>query len=122
MAESNAQIGTPKAWEAGRTGKGAKVAVLDTGVHAGHSDLTGRLAETKNFIEGGSVKQEIIRATGVKYPCSRASWPGKARLSAVPGRALSRGHQPAMKGDQGTVKRAGRCRSGTYRAGGSARL
>ncbi|WP_030694034.1 S8 family serine peptidase [Streptomyces globisporus] len=55
MAESNAQIGTPKAWEAGLTGKGVKVAVLDTGADLGHPDLAGRIAETRSFIEGQEV-------------------------------------------------------------------
>ncbi|WP_329164886.1 S8 family serine peptidase [Streptomyces sp. NBC_01267] len=55
MAESNAQIGTPAAWEAGLTGKGVKVAVLDTGMDGEHPDLKGRVSESKSFIEGAEV-------------------------------------------------------------------
>ncbi|MFD5703806.1 S8 family serine peptidase [Streptomyces lasiicapitis] len=55
MAESNAQIGTPKAWEAGLTGKGVKVAVLDTGADLTHPDLKDRTGETKSFIPGQEV-------------------------------------------------------------------
>ncbi|WP_328725174.1 S8 family serine peptidase [Streptomyces sp. NBC_00259] len=65
MAESNAQIGTPEAWQAGLTGKGVKVAVLDTGVDAAHPDLAGRVGESKSFIAGQEVADRNGHGTHV---------------------------------------------------------
>ncbi|MFG2118161.1 S8 family serine peptidase [Streptomyces sp. NPDC048710] len=55
MAESNAQIGTQSAWDAGLTGKGVTVAVLDTGADLSHPDLKDRVATTRSFIDGQEV-------------------------------------------------------------------
>jgi subtilisin family serine protease len=43
------QIGTPAAWKAGYTGKGVKVAVLDSGIDSSHPDLAGQVVAAKNF-------------------------------------------------------------------------
>ncbi|GGU43627.1 S8 family serine peptidase [Streptomyces daghestanicus] len=65
MAESNAQIGTPRAWDAGLTGKGVTVAVLDSGVDAGHPDLAGRISAARSFVEGEEVADRHGHGTHV---------------------------------------------------------
>ncbi|MFC9691869.1 S8 family serine peptidase [Kribbella sp. NPDC056951] len=49
LDRSAAQIGAPVAWQAGLTGKGVKVAVLDSGYDATHPDFKGRVIATKGF-------------------------------------------------------------------------
>lgn len=45
------QIGAPAAWQSGYTGKGVKVAVLDSGIDSAHPDLAGQVTASANFTD-----------------------------------------------------------------------
>ena len=49
LADSTGQIGAPAAWDLGFDGDGVRVAVLDTGIDDGHSDLSGSVAAAHDF-------------------------------------------------------------------------
>ncbi|MFC9756521.1 S8 family serine peptidase [Streptomyces sp. NPDC056921] len=65
LDKSVPQIGTPAAWKAGYTGKGVKIAVLDTGVDATHPDLKGQILATKNFAASPDTKDRVGHGTHV---------------------------------------------------------
>ncbi|MDT7726174.1 MAG: hypothetical protein QOI21_2750 [Actinomycetota bacterium] len=63
------QIGAPAAWAIGATGKGVKVAILDSGYDATHPDLKGRVIATKGFTEDdtavvGDVDGDVVDRIG----------------------------------------------------------
>lgn len=55
LDQSVPQIGAPTAWESGFTGKGVKVAVLDSGIDPNHPDLANQIEEVKSFVPGETV-------------------------------------------------------------------
>ncbi|WP_239164108.1 S8 family serine peptidase [Actinoplanes palleronii] len=59
------QIGAPAAWRAGLTGTGVTIAVLDTGIDAGHPDLAGRITAAEDFSGSGNTVDHFGHGTHV---------------------------------------------------------
>jgi subtilisin family serine protease len=53
------QVGAPAAWEAGYTGEGSTVAVLDSGIDDTHPDLAGQVVGRQNFTEGDEPDEDL---------------------------------------------------------------
>ncbi len=65
LDQSVPQIGAPAAWQAGLTGRGVAVAVLDTGIATAHPDFAGRVGPSKDFTGKGSVEDDQGHGTHV---------------------------------------------------------
>jgi len=59
------QIGAPIAWQAGYTGQGVTVAVLDSGIDATHPDLTSKVVEAQNFTDDPNAFDDVGHGTHV---------------------------------------------------------
>ncbi|MFI0163640.1 S8 family serine peptidase [Streptomyces sp. NPDC017095] len=100
LAESNARIGVPAAWDAGLTGKGVTVAVLDTGADLAHPDLADRVSVARSFVDGEEVADRNGHGTHVTSTVggSGAASGGRER-GVAPGATLAVGK---VLGDQGS--------------------
>ncbi|MFI5895081.1 S8 family serine peptidase [Actinoplanes sp. NPDC051513] len=58
-------IGAPAAWQAGLTGTGVKVAVIDSGVDLDHPDLAGQVAGAADFTGSGDLLDHVGHGTHV---------------------------------------------------------
>jgi subtilisin family serine protease len=86
------QIGAPAAWSSGYDGTGVTVAVLDTGIDAGHPDLTGTLAEAKNFTPNPDTVDHFGHGTQVASTVlGRGTGSTTARKGVAPGARLLAG-------------------------------
>jgi hypothetical protein len=59
------QIGAPAAWDRGLTGRGVRVAVLDTGIDTTHPDLRGKVVAQANFSDSDSTADRVGHGTHV---------------------------------------------------------
>src|SRR5205814_2214191 len=59
------QIGAPTAWASGATGRGVRVAVLDTGIDATHPDVAGKVLTSANFTDSPDVVDRVGHGTHV---------------------------------------------------------
>lgn len=83
LDKSVPQIGAPKAWTAGWTGKGVRIAVLDTGVDTTHADLRTQVVAEKNFTPSADTKDRYGHGTHVASIAAGTGAVSGGRLKGV---------------------------------------
>jgi subtilisin family serine protease len=83
------QVGADRAWAAGLTGEGTRVAVLDTGIDPTHPDLAGQIAAQENFSDGEDAIDRNGHGTHVaSLVAGTGAAAGGARSGVAPGADL----------------------------------
>ncbi|MEH1058303.1 S8 family serine peptidase [Micromonospora sp. CPCC 206171] len=81
--------GAPKAWQAGWTGAGVKVGVIDTGVDQTHPDLAGRVAAAENFSPDPDALDRVGHGTHVASTIAGTAAASQGRYQGMaPGATL----------------------------------
>lgn len=83
------KINAPAAWSTGATGKGVKVAVIDTGIDTTHPDLSTQVTESVNFSDAPDALDHVGHGTHVAGTiASTGAASGGARKGAAYGASL----------------------------------
>ncbi|WP_250792821.1 S8 family serine peptidase [Micromonospora phytophila] len=81
--------GAPQAWQAGWTGTGVKVGVIDTGVDQTHPDLAGQVAAAENFTADPDALDRVGHGTHVASTIAGSAAASQGRHKGVaPGASL----------------------------------
>ncbi|MEU5564916.1 S8 family peptidase [Micromonospora musae] len=81
--------GAPQAWQAGFTGAGVKVGVIDTGVDQTHPDLAGRVAAAENFTADSDTLDRVGHGTHVASTIAGGGEASQGRYKGMaPGASL----------------------------------